>query len=675
IRNTDGTQWSRFVNSSTLKIINSPPLILNLIYYFDESLANVTPNTRMNEFYVVDEHINITYTFSDNDMDPDHTLIQWFKQLLNGSWVEMRDFENQTFIQKYNTRVGEVWYARFIPFDGIVTGLPKNLSMISIISRPLIESYKFQPDISMDVRYNLTAEITDISFHDSIMVKFEITFPNSSFILLNGTHLNSNHWNLTIDLLDWMNESISVRIYTFSQFNTGGKTFRIFNYFKFNFTAEDKAPPRVLEILLEKDNEQNPENLIIYAKLEEYSGIVGAILHYSITNSSTISRMGAGSEISENFQIPMIYLNNSGVIWWYWVTIAYDFDPDVHFSCYVNATDGLGNSRMKNSSIDTHDHEERLVKLLQPELNLPQIFLIVLVTIIILIGILLPVRSIQRKRSVKFKRLREFEDRLLIISNVYTILVSTEVGVPIYNITNVLYQKGETLNDTLSGLSVSIDTFLQSFQADFMEQVQQDEEVSETENGIIRMSVIEQHQVQVLIAATPTFRIFVFLREKPSRFTKKIFSRAIQDLEKNISIQDLGIVDKRFYGPQVESILNKYFPLPLLKPFVIDTFKLKMFDEGLKRGRIDIPISRAGLNSLKCLVVAHRFPERAAHHPEKLFNEAADKGLLSESRMLLYNDAWSILAKLLKIPPEQIYEALWIGCSPDVKIIIPQFNL
>ncbi|MFX1505845.1 MAG: hypothetical protein ACFFDC_07000, partial [Promethearchaeota archaeon] len=560
----------------------------------------------------------------------------------------------------------EVWYARIIPFDGIVTGLPRNSSMISIISRPVIESYKFQPDLSMDVRYNLTAEITDISFPDSIMVKFEIIFSNNSLIMLNGTYLNSNHWNLTIDLLDYINESISIRIYTFTQFNVGGKTFRIFNFLKFNFTAEDKTPPRVLEIVLKKDNEQNPKNLIIYVKLEEYtSGITEVFLHYSITNSSTISRMGVGSEISDNLQ--MIYLNNSGGIWYYWGTITYNFGPDVLFSCYVSATDGLGNSRMNASSIDIY--KERLVQPLQPGLNLPQISLIVLVTTIILISVLLPVRSIQRKRSVKFKRLREFEDRLSIIPNVYTILVSTEVGVPIYSITNVLYQKGDTLNDTLSGLSVSIDTFLQSFQSDFMQQVQQDEEVSETENGIIRISVIEQHKVQVLIAATPTFRIFVFLREKPSRFTKKIFSRAIQDLEKNILIEDLGIVDERFYGPQVESVLNKYFPLTLLKPFVIDTFKLKMFDEGLKRGRVDIPISRAGLNSLKRLVVAHRFPERAAHHPERLFNEAADKGLLSESRMLLYNDAWSILAKLLKTPPEQIYEALWIGCSPNVQII------
>ncbi|MFX1508456.1 MAG: hypothetical protein ACFFDC_20440, partial [Promethearchaeota archaeon] len=117
IRITDGTQWSRAVTSSTLKIINSPPLISNIVYYFDENLANVTPNPRINEFYVFDEHISISYTFSDHDMDPDDSLIQWFKQLLNGSWVELRDFENQTFIHKNNTGAGEVWYARFIPFD------------------------------------------------------------------------------------------------------------------------------------------------------------------------------------------------------------------------------------------------------------------------------------------------------------------------------------------------------------------------------------------------------------------------------------------------------------------------------------------------------------------------------------------------------------------------------
>ncbi len=302
------------------------------------------------------------------------------------------------------------------------------------------------------------------------------------------------------------------------------------------------------------------------------------------------------------------------------------------------------------------------------------IILIIIATVAIVIILLLGGGTIQRKRSVRYKRLKEIEDKLLVISNVYTILVSTEVGVPIYTITNIMYQKDQTLNDALSSLSVGIDTFLQSFQSDFIQQVQQEDlEVSETENGInIRMSVIEQHQVQVLIAATPTYRIFVFLREHPTKFTKEAFSRAIEDIEKRVSIQDLGIVDERVYGPQVEAILHQYFPLTLLEPFVIDALKLKVLDEGIKRGRSDVPLSSAGISSLKRLVVSHILSKGKEAQFDKIFNETIKKGTLLESRMLLYNDARNIMTKLLKIPPEQIYEALWIGCSPDVKIIIPQ---
>ncbi|MFX1514890.1 MAG: hypothetical protein ACFFC6_01140, partial [Promethearchaeota archaeon] len=398
---------------------------------------------------------------------------------------------------------------------------------------------------------------------------------------------------------------------------------------------------------------------LIWANVSENenwgSGVANVTLYYDFSPSEG---GGSGSEYKKEEMIfngslytYNLIVNESGTLNW-----------------FVEAFDVRNSSKSENLVEDINIPREQF------GISLLEMILVVVGLVSGFILVVLASTSLQKWRVRRTQWIREIDEKLAIIPNIYTILVSTEVGVPVFTITNIMYQKDETLNDALSGLSVGIDAFLQSFQTDFLQQLQlEDFEVSERASGInIRMSVIEQHQVQVLIAATQMFRVFVFLREKPSNFTREAFSNIIEELEKTVHIQDLGIVDERIYGPQVEAVLQKYFPLTLLEPFVIDTLKIRNLDEGLKRGRTDIPISRAGLNSLKSLVVAHTLPERAGQHPEKIFNEAVDQGLLLESRMLLYNDAKNILSKLLKIPPELIYEALWSGCSPRVRVIIPQ---
>ncbi|UCG03734.1 MAG: carboxypeptidase regulatory-like domain-containing protein [Candidatus Heimdallarchaeota archaeon] len=397
-------------------------------------------------------------------------------------------------------------------------------------------------------------------------------------------------------------------------------------------------------------------SIIVWANVTDWGTGVTEVLLF--INFESESNGGASIQYEEipmeingsDLYIAELTIKESGTFYW-----------------FIEASDEEGSSR-------TDENNFPVFSPIPPGIPLEIVILIIFVIILILSVLLYGTNTIRKTRSMKFKKLKQIETKLSIISNVFTILVSTEVGVPIYTLTNVMYQKDGLLDDALSGLSVGIDTFLQSFQSDFLQQVQQqDSEISETRDGIsIRMSVIEQHEVQVLIAATSTFRVFVFLREQPSRFTRDAFYLAIEDLEKNVHIRDLGIVDEREYGPLVELILQKYFPLTLLEPFVIDTVKLQRLDEGLKRGRTDIPISSSAISSLKRLVVTHTLSKGKESNFDKFFNEAVKNGSLLESRMLLYNDAKEIMTKLLKIPPQQIYEALWIGSAPDVRVIIPQ---
>ncbi|MHA2245664.1 MAG: carboxypeptidase-like regulatory domain-containing protein [Candidatus Hodarchaeales archaeon] len=388
------------------------------------------------------------------------------------------------------------------------------------------------------------------------------------------------------------------------------------------------------------------------------SGVTEVRLYYEFTPSN-------GGEGGQNNYITMEY-NGSLYI------AELSFNETGSLKWFIEAYDNGGASSTEIVESNTEvDIPNPIIFL---GFTLEQIILIIILTILVLFAILFGGITIQRKRSVTYQRIQQIKNKLAIIPNVYTILVSTEVGVPIFAITNILYQKDGTLDDELSGLSVGIDSFLQSFQSDFMEQVQQQSSEYSTEMGedeTIRISVIEQHKIQIMILASQTYRIFVFLKEQPSKFVREAFYKAIKEIEKDIFIPNLGIVDETVFSPQVEAILRKYFPITLLMPFIIDIARLTKFDEELKRG-IPTPISRAGINALKRLVVAtSKMKIKTSQAEIKSFDDAMNKGILKDFKKILYNDAESIMSKLLEIPNNKIYEALWTGSSPEVNIIIP----
>ncbi|MFX0208699.1 MAG: hypothetical protein ACFFDT_22145, partial [Candidatus Hodarchaeota archaeon] len=407
----------------------------------------------------------------------------------------------------------------------------------------------------------------------------------------------------------------------------------------------------------------NESTIIIWANVSDWgSGVTEVLLKYKFEPYE--GNGGAGAQFTNKTMI----FNGS----LYVVELTFYETGTLHW--FIEAYDNT--SFVSLSSVDYRI----IFPTRGPDISGPtlvQTILTILITAVIIIVILYVAVSFQRHRNVKYQKIQDLENKLSVIPNIYTILICTEVGVPIYTLTNVLYQTNRSLNDALSGLSVGIDSFLQSFQTDFMEQVQQHDFEYHVETRLderIRISLIEQNQFQTMIGASPNYRIFMFLQEKPSFYTREALYKVIKDLEEYISIPNLGIVDESIYGPQTKTILNKYLPITLLQPFIIDTVKLNKFDEELKQGRRPVLISKAGINALKRLVVIQTMPTMKAKNVNeeiKLFDRAMQEGLLKETRKLLFNDAMNIMKNLLKIPSSQIYDALWIGSSPNVEIIVP----
>ncbi len=282
-----------------------------------------------------------------------------------------------------------------------------------------------------------------------------------------------------------------------------------------------------------------------------------------------------------------------------------------------------------------------------------------------------------RKRRQKVRTYKEtLQEKLSFLTNTYTILVSSSAGVPILTTTNVIYQGDDSMNGALSGLSVGIDSFLESFQSDFMNQVYSNQDYrSPQQAGDVKVSLIEQNEVQILILGSETYRVFVFLREIPSEFLRTTFIKIIQDLEQNLKLDDLGIVDEAIMSPQVLRIIRHYLPIDLLKPFKIDLQKVRYFDQLLTKGEDKSPISRVALNALKILIVT-TFSRHSTTKKVKSLLKLCDEYITQTSQrftgVTIYTNAKAMISKFTRIPIELEYELFWEGIDEKVKILVPE---
>ncbi len=344
----------------------------------------------------------------------------------------------------------------------------------------------------------------------------------------------------------------------------------------------------------------------------------------------------------------------------------------VHFHWNIEVADIKGNLRL--GSLENPFISELILPTIFG-FNFIDIILAVIGTALALGAVTIGGFSIQRNRSRKKQILESYIQQLNFISDIYTILVSTDAGVPIITVTNTMYQRSQDLEEVISGVSTGIDSFLESFQADFMGQMHERGN-QPTSDQPIRISLIEQKNVQILIAASPTYRIFAFLKSVPPNFARGLFNLAINDLEDNLTLYDIGIVNQRIVGPQVFDILSKYIPLPLLTPFKINLYNLKeqseLFDQ---RGTAFV--SKEVLNALKRFVIVRSrslIPSSSPSQEIKQFDEALAKNEIDYNTVYLFSDAREIFTKLLHYPPSIIFEALWRTCHSDVKIIYSTYE-
>ncbi|MHA1979021.1 MAG: hypothetical protein ACW98I_19105 [Candidatus Hodarchaeales archaeon] len=425
-----------------------------------------------------------------------------------------------------------------------------------------------------------------------------------------------------------------------------------------NFHLDDQWTPEILAVNHES---LNRTEILFWASISDWgSGIQNVTFFYNF-------EVGKGSQLSEDFEsslmisngshyITQLSLETSGTLYWY--IIAFDQDSS---SIYQGPETGTifitGNKSPFGIPIET-------------------LVLATIGTIMVLgfIGLItLSVRK--KKRKVRIYK-QTLQDKISFLSNTYTLLVSSSAGVPILTTTNVLYQAEDSMNGALSGLSVGIDSFLASFQADFMTQVHSNQDYrAPHQSDDVKVSLIEQNEVQILILGSESYRIFVFMREIPPEFLRITLIDIIRELEQNLAMGQLGIIDEEILGPQVLKIIRTYLPVDLLRPFKIDLQKLRYFDQILSKGVEKSPISREALDALKLLVIT-TFRGHTSTKNTKSLLKLCDGFLIKSSQrytgVTLYNNAKTMISKFIDFPIELEYEVFWTGTNAKVKILVPQ---
>jgi hypothetical protein len=492
-------------------------------------------------------------------------------------------------------------------------------------------------------------------------VTITVTDWNTSEIVLNNALLTPNNLNYSISFeIDYLHQ-FSYSLELIDQGVIQGyydKPTRDSDILK----MEDNWCPIIHEVGLVKNG---ASNYLFWGNITDWGSGNDPYTIEVFLNYSHEAITGGGSEISNTFKQKRMLFNGT-----FFVT-SVSFNDSGTISWLIFASDGIGLS----DSISGDDFPIVLNQI-SGSIDIEWIIAAVIFTSFVFLVVISSILTIRRRRTKTITRKRTFVEKLNFLSNIYTIMVSSSVGIPVWSITNVLYKSDDSMNGSLSGLSVGIDSFLESFQSDFLSQVQGSLSGDRTEiDGNIKLSVIEQNKVQILILGSTSYRIFVFLKEIPSKFIRETFLEIIKDIETNLPLQDFGIIDENIQGPLVKSAVDKYLPVDLLETFKIDLDRLSDIVERLKTEKTVSGMTKVGVNVLKILSISNIALSGSKKLNRQALLKLFNQTHLSESQIYsgthIYKDAVNILNRLTEFTPEELYEAFWVGIDKEVKILIP----
>ncbi|MHA2279094.1 MAG: hypothetical protein ACXAC2_25220, partial [Candidatus Kariarchaeaceae archaeon] len=277
----DGDVWSLIYDSQNIAIINAVPSGRNLMFV----------NASFQHFFVEDEILQISYSFTDPDsLDTEQSKIMWF---VNG--LHQPQYDNLTTIPASETIVGQIWFVQIIPSDGYDLGAVISSQEKTIEDRPDILDYGITTINTtseghyvfwFDIRTNTVNPLVSLPIINiNIVVNNTESFPVTASS--NGTHF-IYEWKYTN--YSMIGSKVTISVVATSSVHYYNVTSIITKDLIFDFIMIDTAPPRVKDVDLVFDDEENPTSIEFYVRIEEYgSGVDNATLYYSFVPTTETS--------------------------------------------------------------------------------------------------------------------------------------------------------------------------------------------------------------------------------------------------------------------------------------------------------------------------------------------------------------------------------------------------
>jgi hypothetical protein len=337
----DGDQWSKYYYTQLLTIINSPPEISEIEYISTESQY----------FFVEDQLIEISYIFSDNDNDSDQSVVKWFINVIHQS-----QFDGMDTIPSFYTEVGQIWFAQITPFDGegfgdkiytintTIEDIPDILDFGVSSINDTEGHYKFWFDIAINSVNPVGYPITQLT------LLVNETDQSSIPVIWNGTYYTTEWKYSRYELLG---SRVSAIIFIQISINYNEITSIILEYSSFEFQFVDTAAPRVLDVEIKLDNEENPLEVTFLVTTEEFgNGIQSAVISYIYIPSGEINEsVHQKSKILQTNLLPKGYRTSSltfvsgnatGIGLWK-TTVDFDANTTVLILYQIELIDNSGN--------------------------------------------------------------------------------------------------------------------------------------------------------------------------------------------------------------------------------------------------------------------------------------------------------------------------------------------
>ncbi|MHA2274723.1 MAG: hypothetical protein ACXAC2_03100, partial [Candidatus Kariarchaeaceae archaeon] len=415
----DGDEWSLVYSSQRIAVINAIPSIENLVFI----------NSSFQYFFVEDEIIQISYLFTDPDSgDIEQSQIMWF---VNG--LHQPQYDNLTMISASETIVGQIWFVHIIPSDGYDFGAVLSSQEKTIEDRPDILDYGVIPInttseghyvLWFDVRTNTVNPLVSLPIINiNIVVNNTESFPVTASS--NGTHF-IYEWKYTN--YSMIGSKVRVSVVATSSVLYNSVTSIITKDLIFDFIMLDTAPPRVKDVDLVFDDEENPTSIEFYVRIEEYgSGVDNATLYYSFVPTTETSipasinsfhyRIIQSDLLREGFSaVPLTPLNATH----YGATVGFNQNTTVLILYQIQIFDKSGNYN-PNAYPDGLD-DSKALRINPPIVGIPLEEVLIYVVIIMIVMLIFSFVIIKKFRSKELVGL----DIDLVVENIANLKLKDE---------------------------------------------------------------------------------------------------------------------------------------------------------------------------------------------------------------------------------------------------------